>query len=404
MPVELPELEPSESAPGLPRVIVWLVLFVVVMVAAVVIGLLTWSKGEPTGTLWFWIRLIVLPALTWCVMFGLRLHYFDEETERLQAEREVRRQDRDKALLFASEPLAVLGCAYLVASGSTDVASKIAEGELTLHAGTSLAGISAVRHSALELKEDLEAPGRYRACFNSVLERIAGAVTAVPDKLPFSISLHLPSGEDQDELLNTWQSCWEEKNLRAVKATPLAVDQGLMAVDEWLDIRGGRSLERVTLFVSVQLHDDSPQMSAEAAVGVLLAWAPLAERNGLKAQALLHRPVETGKAGLHAALSTALLWGKTTAADVSDLWQAGLTGTDKTAFLQAASDMKLGVSETTGLSGVHDIDLAVGRSAVCAGWLAVALGIEHAVQTGTPQLMAWREGSLRLAVVHAPCA
>lgn len=404
MPVELPALESPEPAPGPPRAIVWLGLFVVVMLTGVAVGLLTWPKAEPTGTVWFWVFLIVLPALAWSVMFGLRLHYYDEETERLQAEREVRRQDRDKALLFASEPLAVLDCAYLVAPGSTDVAGKIANGEHMLHAGTSLAGIDAVRHTALELKEDPEAPGRYRACFNSLLEQIAGAVAAVPDKMPFSVDLHVPSNEDQDELLDTWQSCWDGKNLRPVKAKPLAGNQGLMALDEWLDIRGGPSLERATLFVSVQLHDNPPQMSAEAAVGVLLAWAPLAERNGLNTRATLHRPVESGKPGLDAAISRVLLWGKTTAADVSDLWQAGLPGTDKTALLQAASDMNLGVSQTAGLSGVHDIDPAIGNTGVCSGWLAVALGIEHAEQTGTPQLMAWREGSLRLAIAHAPRA
>lgn len=401
MPAELPELEPPEVAPNPPRAIVWLGLFVVVMLAGVIIGLLTWPKIEPTDTVWFWVRLLMLPALAWSVMFGLRRHYYDEETDRLQAEREVREEDRNKALLFASEPLAVLGCAYVAAPGSADVASRIAKGERSLNAGTSLAGIDAVRHTALKLKEDDEVPGRYRDCFNSLLERIAGAVAAVPDRMPFSVRLHLPADVDQVGLLNMWQSCWAGKHLRPVKAKALAVDQGLMALDEWLDIRGGPSLERATLFVSVQLHDNPPQMSAEAAVGVLLAWAPLAERCELKTQAMLHRPLELRTTGLDAALSKVLLWGKTTPAEVSDLWQAGLSGTDKGALLQAASDTKLGVAQTARFSGVHDIDLAIGHSGVCAGWLAVALGIEHAVQSGAPQLMAWREGSLRLAVAHA---
>lgn len=404
MPVELPELESPEPAPGQPRTIVWLGLLVVVILSGAVIGLLTWPKGEPTGTVWFWILLIVLPALTWCVMFGLRLHYYDEETQRLQAQREVGTQDRERVLLFAREPLAVLGCAYLVAPGSVGVAGRIAAGEQTLRAGTSFAGVDAVRHTALELKEDPVVPGRYRACFNSLLEALSGALEAIPDKMPFSVDLHLPAKEDQDELLDTWQSCWNGKNLRPAKAKRRDVDQGLMALDEWLDIPGGPSLERAALFISVQLHDNPPQMSAEAAVGMLLAWAPLAGRLGLQAQAMLHRPVESGKPALDAALSRALLWGNASAADVNNLWQAGLSGPEKNALIQSASDMKLGVSQTAGLSGVHDIDRAMGHSGVCAGWLAVALGIEHAGQTGSPQLMAWREGSLRFAVAHAPRA
>ena len=47
------------------------------------------------------MRLLAFPALTWCVMFGLRRHYYDEKMQRLQAERGVRAEDREKALQFA---------------------------------------------------------------------------------------------------------------------------------------------------------------------------------------------------------------------------------------------------------------------------------------------------------------
>ncbi|MFP3467841.1 hypothetical protein, partial [Leifsonia sp. SIMBA_070] len=89
---------------------------------------LTRSKDEATDTAWFWVRLLAFPALTWCVMFGLRRHYYDEQMQRLQAERGVRAEDREKALQFAREPLAVLGYTYLTALGSTDAAVKLARG------------------------------------------------------------------------------------------------------------------------------------------------------------------------------------------------------------------------------------------------------------------------------------
>lgn len=401
MPVELPESEPPEVAPSPPRAIVWLGLLVVFMAAGVALALLTWPKGEPTNTAWFWVRLLGLPALTWCVAYGLRLHYYDQETERLQAEREVCEEDRAKALQFASEPLAVLGCAYLTGPGCGDVANSIAGGKLVLSAQTTQGGTDAVRHTALELQEDQAMPGgRYRACFTALLEQIAGAVEAVPNGVPFSVCLHLPSDVDQPALQNTWQSCWVGKGLRPAKAKLLAGEMGLMALDEWLDIRGGPALERVTLFVSAQLHDSPQQGSAETVVAMLLAWAPLAERSGLKARTMLHRPVESQSSGLESALSKVLLWGKATAGEVKHLWQAALLHEDKDALLQVASEIKLGFSQTDQLSGVHDIDAALGDSGVCAGWLAVALGIEHSQQTKVPQLAAWREGRLRLAIVQ----
>jgi hypothetical protein len=51
------------------------------------------------------------------------LHYYNEETDRQQAEDETREIDRAEAIRFASEPLAVLGQAYLSAMGSAGVAS-----------------------------------------------------------------------------------------------------------------------------------------------------------------------------------------------------------------------------------------------------------------------------------------
>lgn len=404
MPVELPDLDPPSAPPRSPRAIVWTVLFVFVMLAGVLVALLTRSKDEATDTAWFWVRLLAFPALTWCVMFGLRRHYYDEQMQRLQAERGVRAEDREKALQFAREPLAVLGYTYLTALGSTDAAVKLARGEHALSAQTSGAGIDAIRHTALRLNEDKEMPARYRACFNALLEQISDAVMTVPAKVPLGIRLLAPVDVDQDDLLETWESCWSAKNLRSAKTKQLSVDQGVMALDEWLDIRGGPALERATLFVSAQLYDHPPQSSAEAAVGVLLAWAPLAERHGLTTRALLHRPVDASGPGMDTALSRVLLWGDATAAEISDLWQAGMAGQDKRALLQAASNTKLGVSQTAGLSGVHDVDLAIGHSGVCAGWLSIALGIEHAAQTGAPQLMAWHDGALRFAVARTPRA
>jgi hypothetical protein len=173
-----------------------------------------------------------------------------------------------------------------------------------------------------------------------------------------------------------------------------------MALDGWLDIRGGPELEKFTLFVSVQLHHKPPPNSAEAAVALLLGWAPLAERRGFKPLALLHRPVEVDAMVLSAAVPLALLWGKAEASQLNDLWQAGLKGKDKSALVQAASDLSLGISQSDELSGIHDIDVAMGDPGVAAGWLALVLAVEHAAMTGKPQLMATREGALRLAITQ----
>jgi len=401
MPVELPVSDLQEAAPEPPRAIVWLVLFVVCLVAGMVDTVLTWPKTEPTGSTWFWTRGLILPTVAWGIAFIFRSFYYDDERNRLLAEDDALQKDRAVALQFASEPLAVLGCAYLSGLGSSGVASQIAHEKKALNAQQSSSSDETIRHTALALFDDQTALGRYRSCFLELLDRIANDVAAVPRNVPLSVRLHFAEQADGDALLGMWQACWREYELRPAKAVRLRPEQGLMALDEWLDIRGGPSLEKFILFVSVQLHDTSPKKnSAEAAVALMLGWAALAGRRGIKPLALLNRPVEAESTLLNDAIPTALLWGETSASDISDLWQAGLEKLDKPALIQSTSDLALGISRTEDLSGIHDIDKALGNPGVAAGWLATALAIEHVTQSGKPQLIAWRERSLRLAVAQ----
>jgi hypothetical protein len=380
---------------------VWLGLLIVAMVVGVVSTLLTWPKNEPTGTAWFWVRPLVIPPLAWGVVFGLRLYYYEQESERIDADNETLREDRENALRFASEPLAVAGYTYLTSLGDDEVASMHASGVTALEAQTSQDGSEGVRHSALAALGDSDGSNRYRTCFEDLIAAIEPLVATIPRDVPFGVRLQLPDDADRDALLETWQTCWDAKDMRRAEAVPVPADQGVMALDEWLDNRGGPALEKFLLFVAVQLHDTPPQNSAEAAVAMLLGWAPLAGRRRIPLVAHLHRPVEAEPGGAtDAPIATALLWGRTAGDKVDDLWQAGLDGSEKSAVAKSMSDLSINVSQSENLSAIHDIDTSMGRPGVAAGWLALALGIEHAKQNNNPQLVAWREGALRFAVVQ----
>ncbi|MGX6998923.1 hypothetical protein [Caballeronia sp. KNU42] len=370
------------------------------MLTSMVGTLLTWPDANPTGSAWFWVRLLAFPTLGCSLAFGLRLLYYQEELNRLAADDDELAENQATAIQFATEPLAVVGCAYLCSLGKVNAASTIAQGSTEFGALTPHSGGEAIRHTALTLSEDAQEPGRYRACFMELLDLIAEKLAAIPPTAPLVVCLHLPSESAQPQLLARWEKCWLERALRPAQASLLPAEQGLMALDKWLDIRGGPTLEKFALFVSAQLHDMPPRNCAEAAVALLLGWAPLAERRGVKSLAMLHRPVEAASESLNDTIPTTLLWGQTTASQIDDLWQAGLEKADKPALVQSASDLKLGVSATDKLWGIHDVDVAIGHAGVAAGWLAVALGIEHSMDSGKPQLIASREGALRFAIIQ----
>ncbi|KAK42403.1 hypothetical protein BG58_03735 [Caballeronia jiangsuensis] len=370
------------------------------MVVGVVITLVTWPKDESTGTLEFWLSLLGRPALVWGVALGLRLIYFDQESERLDAVNEVLREERDRALQYASEPLAAMACAYLTAAGDTGLTANILQGASVLEARTSLDGREGIRHSALDLASDDENQCRYRLCFARLIASMERTVRGLPLDVPFGVRLQLPADGDRETLRQTWQTCWDEKSMRRCEAKLVPNEQGLMALDEWLDYHGGPGLEKVLLFVAVQLHDVPPPNSAEVASAVLVGWPQLLSRREIAYLGALHRPVQGQRDDLRSCVPTALQWGRSTAAEIGDLWQAGLQKDDKGAVNQAMSDLKVGVSSGNDLSGVHDVDLALGQPGCASGWLALALSLEHAVKTDKPQLVAWREGALHFAVVQ----
>ncbi|CAB3751485.1 hypothetical protein [Paraburkholderia solisilvae] len=403
MPVELPRPQGDITPPTPPTPIVWLIVFLVVLVAGVVSTLLTWPKGEPTGTAWFWLRLLAFPAMAGSLLYGLRLYYYQEEMTRLEAETETLADDRENAISFAREPLAVLAMAYLCAIGTRDVAQRVAAKNTSLEsrdAPQDDATVASVRHTVLTLPGDSLRENRYRSCFVELLERLDQSLCSLPQQIPLEVYLQLPEGVAHDEIRAIWQSCWDAFGHRPGALSMLAPESGLMALDEWLDVYGGPALEKFAVFVAVQLYDTPPANSAEAATALLLGWAPLAERKGLVSLAELHRPVQAEQDQINEAASRALLWGAVEPEEISDMWQGGLERADRSALTQASSDLALAVSNTDQLAGIHDVDAAIGDAGVASPWLVIALAAEHAATTGKPQLAASRQHTLRLTVVQ----
>ena len=400
MPVELPTARRDIRAPTPPKAMLWLGVFVLVMLAGIASTLLTWPKDTPTNSPWFWLRLLVLPALGGCFLFGLRRLHFDQENARLRADDEVLAADRAQALKFAQEPLAVLGASYLCALGSADVAAKIIGGANVLASRDTRSRGSAVRHTALDVAGFTQQE-RFDACFEALLRPLIGTLSGIPPRVPLRVYLQLPATVQHAPLFELWERRWKTTGLRTFNATLLRPEEGVLALDTWLDARGGPELEKVALFVAVQLHDTPPANSAEAGVALLLGWPPLVERQKLTSRGLLHRPVDDANRGLNETVSNALLWGGADPAQVQHLWQAGLVREDQSSLMQATADLALGFSTDAALDGIHDIDAAIGHAGVAAAWLAIALSAEHAQQVRTPLLVASRQHTFRAMVVRS---
>ncbi|WP_158664368.1 hypothetical protein [Cupriavidus metallidurans] len=400
MPIELPEPPSGEGAPKPPNLWVWLVLLVVCLAAGIVWTLLTWPKGQSTGTSRFWMQLLGYPTLACAVAFGLRLHFYEEACNYLMAQEEVLQADREEAIAFGSEPLVVIGIAYLCGMGSSGVSGRVAQKESALEARAPKRDMAPIRHTRLALPEEYQGTDRYRQVFRALLAKLDHALCALPSGVPFDVQLQLPGDADSEPLLTIWSTCWDDCGLRPTKARLLPDGAGLMALDTWLDECGGPALEKFTLFVALQLNDEPPANSAEVAVALLLGWPPMAQRRDVLPIAMLHRPVACETDGFAESLRTVALLGRTPPNELHQLWQSSLSKVDKAALLKSASEVSLEAAEADDLSGIHDIDAALGNPGVAASWFATALAVEYAQQNNASQLIACQEDTLRLAVVR----
>ncbi|MEX3962129.1 hypothetical protein AB4Y42_07895 [Paraburkholderia sp. EG286B] len=399
MPVELPREKGDEHEPSPPNVVNWLALLVITIVVGAVYTLTTWPPGDPANTARFWIQLFGWPFLAWAGSFGLRTLYWEQECARIEAGNTARQEDRREGIKFAGEPLAVLGYSYLTGAGtngvSTLLCNKYGNGSSTKDSGGERS-----QYDSLGLAGDDEDPTRYRACFKELTSSIARAIRLLPSEIPLSIRLQLPENVNRDALLEAWRGIWSSAKLRPAIISLVFPERGVMELDEWLDIRGGPTLERCTLYVSARLREGPTGQGAEAATAILLGWAPLARRHGIRPIALLHRPVESPPQDFESAIARALLWGEASLDRVEDVWLSGIGGREKVAIAkyiepQAATRRKGGDVEA-----IRDISSFLGDVGEVSAWLAIALGIENALHAKCPQLVASREGTLRFSVVQ----
>ncbi|MFD1557413.1 hypothetical protein ACFSHT_17605 [Paraburkholderia silviterrae] len=403
MPVELPVVDLDELDPSPPRSLTWCALFVLVVIVGCAVSIFEWPKTEPTGTAWFWCRSFVLPALFWCALFGLRLHYYNDECAKIAAELEEKVTRRKTAIEFASEPLAVLDFSYVTALGISGLSAKIAEGESALRAQTTRDGDTGVRHTALAFDDGTSTLDLHRKCFTALLTQLSGAVGELPRDVPLYAYLDVPvTLLNEGQLLATWNACCEMARMRQMKTELLPAGEGIMAIDKWLDVSGGPRLERVVLFVSVELHEHTLNDSGEAAVALLLGWAPLVARRRINSVAMLHRPIEADSKALTESLSKAMLWGNSKGAEIEDAWTSGLVGEGSASFFRCSTELAIEFVNTPEFSGIHNVENALGNCRASAEWLNVALASEHAALTGKPQLTISSDRALRICVVRPP--
>jgi len=334
--------------------------------------------------------------MLWSLLFGLRLHVYEEACHLVVAENETMEAYRKEAINFAKKPLGVLDFRYVSEPGHKGLAGAIARGEQSVEYRKPRPDMKTIRYTALRAFPDEDQSRCTASVMNRLLDALQGKLKSIPAWLPLEVYLQLPSEIDSALQIDLWMESWRVRALPAARIELLPADVGLMALDSWLDHRGGPELEKIVLIAAVQTHKDPPDNSAEAAVALLLGWPPTLARHGLQSVALVHRPVQSATDTVENGISLAATWGDTDPDAIDHLWLSGLSLRNKAQVSLLAARSGLAALQKPGL---YDIDFAVGHAGVAASWLALTLAIEYAIQMKVAQMIACGEDALQFAVV-----
>lgn len=381
MPIDLnctPEKAIRQPAPSVKR---WLIVLLVLISIS---GLLTawlWPSGVSSQTPLFWLCFPGAAMISWLVIFVLRWVIYLAPVFNADGWDDTRQQDIEQDIWRGQRSMVihaqVVHLPHAIATASISAQLLMTDGiSLPLQVNNAT---QAIIHQA-----------RFDSITHPLEQRLEKQLKALLLNGPLQSAFHqLPANSELTILLQTNLDIATfperlaplqnlvEKNIVAPLRLVFAQGDGPGFIDNWLD---NNEDEQVLLVLALNLSTKEIDGTSDAAVALLLQGNVHQPWEGI---AYLHRPEQTHQdLGMGYALQQALLWGKSCAEDIRQIWFSGMGTTNKAEniFSQAAIQFSS--------AGQHcDIDLRTGDTEHVSSWLAIAVAAENARSSGSPQLL-----------------
>lgn len=376
----LPKEEPEPGDP--PSRLVWMIVFLVMVLAGALALLLLWPKNLPTHTWKFWVSLILFPVgiPAWIVLrrYG---HYEGRRLDVLMRNEAIRKYN-ERVFSLAARPLALVGAAYRFSSDRKENAiDSIQSGGVRLSTQEPIASdgdpvkarwltVPGARLERGGKEADDHRLGKVtRWLYAELLDDIANRILLLPSRIDLVVSLWVSGGLPRQQYVLLWQECWRERQLRQMRLLEESEPAGLETLDSWLDQVANCDGREARLIVAIQLYpvisEAPPVGAAEAGVALLLMPGVQASRHAVVPEANLYRPVRVPFDQSKEILPHAMKWADIRAAEIPGGWQTGL-GAEQAGVLREAA-VRLGLT-----AGPTDLDQTVGHAGAAAPWLAIA--------------------------------
>ncbi|MGF6900447.1 hypothetical protein P3T22_001696 [Paraburkholderia sp. GAS348] len=403
MPVDLSPAGPPRAYPtNPPRLVPWLIGWVLCNGIGSAGALLLWPAGTPASGPWFWFCVAGIPNGLFLITLGIARAGYEALWFRAHYWNMHRRNWLNRRVRYAQQPLQVLGVGYCLPLGGTSLTEAIAAAKplpkmqaprngpgMILHnrfadndpqLDSPAIEAEAVRHEVVQDKSGTHASKQAPVSpavhlIRRVLEPLAVSLHALsryePVYWPKIHVLALPAeaGEREQQVRDALRMA----GLPPLQCQAVPATDGLLVADAWLDAGERRPL----LVIAAEWHDAQPSTgSTEGSIAVLLAPGVFVLPEPVKVVASLHRPVAGELDTVADILANAVLWGNADAPTIQPAWISSLEDSHETDLLAALK--KASLSGVTKLEMQRRADKLIGHSGAAGGWLSVAAAVESA--------------------------
>ncbi|EPS2710160.1 hypothetical protein ACTEV4_004119 [Cronobacter turicensis] len=391
MPVDLKQIPKAEPLPVPPNRSRWFFVIVLTVFAGAVLVLSLWPKGLSTHSTWFWFCTLLVPFSAGLACYVVRLRHYEVERDRVMWWNHLYQKQHDEQVLRGRQAVGVLGMSYTTPVASNKLAAALLQGANALRAQYSQALqsvlTSALLTPTLKISNKEEHQLRLEAMLGNVIRQLHTELARFTGKLV--VRLHHDGVLKDEQIVAVWQRAFPE-SYDVGNVTVSTENDGFIWVDEWLD----RQDDTLFLSVEINLFLMARDRQAESVSALLLASPAWLERQHIKPQMWIHRPVLVKDA--NDAVVEAANWGKVTPGLPWYFWRAQVKNDALAAVLQAMDE----VGFLSAKKGEQVLDDVFGRPAAAVGNITLICACEHAVTSGMPQWILVGDNPSQMAVVR----
>ncbi|WP_029593499.1 hypothetical protein [Franconibacter pulveris] len=391
MPIDLKQIPKAELLPVPPDRSRWFLVIALIVVAGAVLVLSLWPKELTTHSPWFWFCTLLVPFSAGLASYIVRLRHYENERDRVMWWNHLHQTQHDEQVSLGRQALGLLGISYTTPVASNKLAAAILQGANALQSHYSQALQSVVTSASLsptlKISGEAEHQSRLEAVLGSVIRQLHSELAQFTGKLV--VRLRHDGVLNDEHIITAWQRAFPERY--AISDFSISTENdGLMWLDDWLD----RQDDTLFLSVEINLFLLARDRQAESVSALLLASPAWLERQHIKPQMWIHRPVVVRDA--NDAVAEAANWGEVTAGSPWYFWRAQVKSDALASVLQVMDESGF----LSAKKGEQVLDDAFGRPAAAVGNITLICACEHAVTSGLLQWLLVGDQTTQMAIVR----